>query len=73
MQPVSSIAGEVIALRTGELPPAPLEIEPLSVLSVTSAGMAREMSRSACSQSKREDARSLTVWIRVSAIALKSA
>ena len=41
--------------------------------SVTSAGMARETSRMACSQSKREDARSLTVWMRVSAVAWKSA
>ena len=73
MQPLSSIAGAAIALRRPLPPPAALEIVPLSSLSVTSAGTAREMSRSACSQSKREDARSLTVWMRVSAIAWKSA
>ena len=73
VQPLSSIAGAAIALRMPPLPPAALEIVPLSSRSVTSAGTAREMSRSACSQSKREDARSLTVWMRVSAIAWKSA
>jgi hypothetical protein len=65
-QPLSSMAGEAIALRMAEPPAAEsLEIEPVSDVSVTSVGMAREMSRSACSQSKREAARSLTVWMRV--------
>ena len=65
--PCSATAGASIAPRTPLPPPAfaPLEIEPLSEVSVTSVGMAREMSRSACSQSKREAARSLTVWTRV--------
>jgi hypothetical protein len=74
VQPVSSTAGAAMAVRTVEpLPPAPPEIVPLSEVSVTSDGTTREMSRSACSQSKREDARSLMVWIRVSAICWKSA
>jgi hypothetical protein len=74
VQPCSVTAGASIAPRTLLPPPfAPVEIEPLSEVSVTSFGMAREMSRSACSQSKREAARSLTVWMRVSAICWKSA
>jgi hypothetical protein len=72
VQPFSSIAGAVIALRTVLPPPDWLEIEPLRLSSVTAAGMAREMSRRACSQSNRDDARSRTVWMRVSAIDWKS-
>ena len=79
MQPLSWIAGAEIADRTVELPVRlrsrrrRCAIVPLSDVRVTLAGMARETSRIACSQSKREDARSLTVWMRVWAIASKSA
>src|SRR5215207_3052260 len=73
VQPLSPRAGAEIAARTAEPPPDALDIEPFREVSVTSAGTTRETSRSACSQSKREDARSFTVWIRVSAVAWKSA
>ena len=73
LQPLSSLGRSAAIALWRPLPPASLEIVPLSSRSVTSAGTAREMSRSACSQSKREAARSLTVWMRVSAIAWKSA
>ena len=49
-------------------PPAPVLMSPASAVSVTSAGTARERSRSACSQSKREPARSRTVCTRALAI-----
>jgi len=74
VQPLTSIAGEPIAPRIVEAPPlACPDTVPLSDFSVTSAGMAREMPRSDCSQSNREPARSRTVEIRASASAWKSA
>jgi hypothetical protein len=78
VQPCSSIAGTSSAPRICVLPvPVPVvfleDTVPVSWLSVTSAGIARAMSRRACSQSKREVARSLTVATRSRAIDSKSA
>ena len=69
------IAGAVIAprMRAAGAAVAPPPRSPLSEAIVTSAGTARERSRSACSQSKRELARSLTVWTRALATDSKSA
>jgi hypothetical protein len=79
VQPASEIAGALMSVRSGSLvapllaaPESP-DSEPVIELSVTSAGIAREMSRSACSQSKRALARSLTVCRRCSVVAAKSA
>jgi hypothetical protein len=73
VQPVSSIAGDAIALRSAPPPPDSPDTLPLSEASVTAAGMARETSRIDCSQSKREAARSRTVWMRALASVSKSA
>ena len=73
-QPSIVIAGAEMAVRSAlPPPPAPVLMSPVSDFSVMSAGMARERSRSACSQSKREPARSLTVCTRALAIESKSA
>ena len=73
-QPVIVIAGAEIALRSAPpWPPASVEMSPESWRRLTSCGMARERSRSACSQSKREPARSRTVCTRALAAASKSA
>ena len=73
-QPVRVMAGAEIALRSEPpWPPASVAMSPLSWRSVTSCGMARDRSRSVCSQSKREPARSRTVCTRALAAASKSA
>ena len=70
-QPVRVIAGAWIEPRSGS-PPVPVApgrpMSPLRLRSFTSPGIARERSRSACSQSKRAAARPRTVAIRAEAI-----
>jgi hypothetical protein len=79
VQPCRSMAGASMAPRRPEPalglaePPAPGPRSPLSDASVTSAGMARERSRSERSQSKRRSARSRTVVRRWRVIDSKSA
>ena len=74
VQPASSIAGALIAPRRAEPPDesSPPTV-PVSELSETFEGRARERSRRACSQSKRALASAWTVEARARATVWKSA